>query len=333
MNFYNTIYQLITENNCVIIPNFGAFISRDCSATLNFSKQEFSPPKREVIFNSEIKHNDNLIVNYIAVQKNISFTQASEIIDKYVNEINKFLQAGEEVTFNKIGKFSIQNQQLIFVTNQNENTDENSYGLTSFVYPYLQRNTSIKKVNLYTNTKPRKKSKLKWILVPVAATFLVTALFLSRNYISIHSSNNKNNASIFPTEIISKTEKKQINSTNNDIEEKIIEESIIEETRKSENENIEENIILKNTEISNNSNENVENIAFVIAGAFSIYQNALNLQKELQNKGYNSEIFSADGKLHRVSIKGYISHEEAINDLLNLEKNSNYNGLWILYTK
>src|SRR5574344_122956 len=331
MNFDNTIYQLINDNDCVIIPNFGVFISRDCPATVNFVKQEFAPPKREVIFNSEINHNDTLLANYLATKHNLSFTQASTLIDRYVAEIKNILQSGNSFSLNKIGTFSLQNNELSFVANPNEKFNNDSYVLGNFIYPYLQKTTPVGKINTQLTRKTNKRNRLWWITAPVAAASLVGAIFLFRNFIPIDNSGLNNHASIFPTEMVKTPEKQIVNTDKETVKEEIIDTAVnpVSENIVAEEPVLEEN----NTEATIQIKQSTTNLAYTIAGAFKVYQNAVNFQNELIQKGYKSEIISEEGKLYRVSIKSYSSEEEAQNDLLNLSQSTNYPGLWVLFNE
>ena len=72
MNLYNTIYQLVCDNDCVIIHGFGGFVTNRFPADVDFSKQEFYPPSRKVAFNENLSLSDGLLLNYISQTENVS---------------------------------------------------------------------------------------------------------------------------------------------------------------------------------------------------------------------------------------------------------------------
>ena len=60
------ITDLLYRYDCVIVPEFGGFITNRIGAKLNESTQTFYPPTKQITFNSHLKHNDGLLANYIA---------------------------------------------------------------------------------------------------------------------------------------------------------------------------------------------------------------------------------------------------------------------------
>ncbi len=87
------IIELISENNRVIIPNFGAFI---------VSKEHGT----SVLFNNFLSFNDGLLVNYIAEQKGIDTIIATEQVFEYADNLKKKLEEEGTYTFNKLGTFT-----------------------------------------------------------------------------------------------------------------------------------------------------------------------------------------------------------------------------------
>lgn len=87
------IIELISENNRVIIPNFGAFI---------VSKEHGT----SVLFNNFLSFNDGLLVNYIAEQKGMDTIAATEKVFEYADSLKKQLEEAGVYTFNKLGTFT-----------------------------------------------------------------------------------------------------------------------------------------------------------------------------------------------------------------------------------
>ncbi|MDR2835075.1 MAG: SPOR domain-containing protein [Bacteroidales bacterium] len=324
MIFYNDIYQLIIENDCVIIPDFGGFLAEYCEAKINFSNQEFIQPTRKIVFNEDLHHNDLLLASYIANKKNITIEKASILIERFVEEIKRQLDLGETVKFYKLGSFSKINGELNFAVNAKETFNEDSYGFSTFVYPYLV--TQILTSSIVEKNKKNKKTR-RWLFIPAAAA--VAGLLFVSFYTDLFKINtNSNLSNIIPSELIKTTVNLQQpeNQTVQTIEEPVSDENNIDvETVESEiyttttDEMVEQAVIEKS-------------VAYTIAGGFISLDNAKKLQAELISKGYVSEIIpQTNNGLHRVSIKSYISKEDAINDLETIRTQSNYPELWILY--
>ncbi|MGQ1785949.1 MULTISPECIES: SPOR domain-containing protein [unclassified Saccharicrinis] len=86
------ILELISENNRVIIPNFGAFIvSKEHGAS--------------ILFNNFLSFNDGLLVNYIAEKKGIDAITATDQVFEYVDILKKQLDETGTYNINKLGSF------------------------------------------------------------------------------------------------------------------------------------------------------------------------------------------------------------------------------------
>ena len=136
MNLYNAIYQLVCENDCVIIPGFGGFVTNRFSADVDFSKQEFYPPSRKVAFNENLSLSDGILVNHISQTENVSWAEAEQTVKTFVDELNEKLSDGKTLTFDGLGEFSRRTGTLVFVPDTNNLLDE-AFGLTSFNFPML----------------------------------------------------------------------------------------------------------------------------------------------------------------------------------------------------
>ncbi len=60
------ISQLLYKNDCVIVMNFGGFVCRSISANINQITGVLTPPNKSILFNSQLKENDGLLINHIA---------------------------------------------------------------------------------------------------------------------------------------------------------------------------------------------------------------------------------------------------------------------------
>ena len=72
MTIANYLKDLLYRYDCVIVPNFGGFVTNRISARIDADSNTFYPPTKEVGFNSHLTHNDGLLANYIASSENIS---------------------------------------------------------------------------------------------------------------------------------------------------------------------------------------------------------------------------------------------------------------------
>ena len=80
MNLANYINDLLYRYDCVIVPDFGGFVTNKIGASIDKSTATINPPSKQITFNSHLNNSDGLLANYIASSENISFEKASTAI-------------------------------------------------------------------------------------------------------------------------------------------------------------------------------------------------------------------------------------------------------------
>ena len=137
MTIAKYINDLLYRYDCVIVPNFGGFITNRIGAKVNPFTNNFYPPTKQISFNAHLKQNDGLLVNYIASVENISFEKAIIKINEAVCSWEETLK-NKQVVFDNIGNISLnENSQLIFEPKKNHNFLTNSFGLSVVSSPKI----------------------------------------------------------------------------------------------------------------------------------------------------------------------------------------------------
>ena len=139
------ISDLLYRYECVIVPEFGGFVTNETSAKLNRLTHTFYPPTKQITFNSHLQNNDGLLANHIASVENISF---SEAVSSIKNEIDSWKQSlkNESVELSKIGIISKDQQgNIIFEPTTSQNYLTSSYGLSTFNSPVVKRGEYLNK--------------------------------------------------------------------------------------------------------------------------------------------------------------------------------------------
>ena len=139
MNLDKYIEDLLYRNECVVIPNFGAFIASVNSANLN-NEGVFTPPSKSISFNKKIKKNDGVLANYIAELNNISFDEAMKLIKLNVSNFNNDILNKKDIVFSKVGIISIKEGLTEFTSYTNINYLKDSFGLSSVSSSFIKRN-------------------------------------------------------------------------------------------------------------------------------------------------------------------------------------------------
>ena len=137
MTIAKYINDLLYRYDCVIVPNFGGFITNRIGAKVNPFTNNFYPPTKQISFNAHLKQNDGLLLNYIASVENISFEKAIIKINEAVSSWEETLK-NKQVVFDNIGNISLnENSQLIFEPKKNHNFLTNSFGLSVVSSPKI----------------------------------------------------------------------------------------------------------------------------------------------------------------------------------------------------
>ena len=129
-NLDTYIEDLLFKHQCVIIPEFGAFVSNRKAAELAADKS-FSPPQKELTFNSRLTYNDGLVAKHISEVERSSYEEAQEYIKSVVTRWKQELSLGQEVRLANIGKFTKgTDNNIIFTSLSKENYLTDSFGMS-----------------------------------------------------------------------------------------------------------------------------------------------------------------------------------------------------------
>lgn len=130
MKLYKYIHQLLSDNEMVIIPGFGAFISEYQPAEIDDKTDEIKPPSTRLVFNPQIRNNDGLLVGHVAEQTRSSHFEALQKIEKERDNIIYQLDKAERVELEDIGVlFYNSDNQIEFISESDKNLSHESFGL------------------------------------------------------------------------------------------------------------------------------------------------------------------------------------------------------------
>ncbi|MGM0619680.1 MAG: hypothetical protein ACQETJ_01425 [Bacteroidota bacterium] len=130
------IQNLLQENETVIVPGFGAFVSVYKPAEIDEQSDEIKPPSKAITFNPKIRNNDGLLVDAIANKEGISHFEALKKIEDERDEIIYQLDKEEKVT--------LENAGVLFLDESNEIQFEPSEGKKLFSETFGLEETSLK---------------------------------------------------------------------------------------------------------------------------------------------------------------------------------------------
>jgi len=289
------ISELLFLYDCIILPDFGGFVGNPKSAKLNKITGVLTPPSKQILFNTNLKTNDGLLITHISNKENVSQDIAKNEVVNYVTKITEKLNISKVLRIEKIGLFSLGKEgNIIFLQDSANNYSLDAFGMKSTHNKVVLRQTiveekvvdTIKTIRTHSNS-PRTFLKAAAVIIPLVTLSYLTISHqdnINTIYTQMAGLNPfKNNAIIEPiVEIIPeiKIEVKEV-----PIVEVIEEESM-------------PIIIYQKT-------------YYIIAGAFAEQKNANKMLNKLNRWNYNSEIVEG-GNLLRVSYDSFYNRSEAV---------------------
>jgi len=306
MTLANYISDLLYRYECVIVPNFGGFVTNEISAKVNHFTHTFYAPSKQVTFNTHLQNNDGLLANYVATAKSISYSKAVEFINEEVSKWNLQINS-TELELENIGAFHLNNEQkIIFEPNNTINYLTSSFGFNSFVSPAVKRIAYKEKVTQLETITPilsseENKRKTPLFIKYAAAAAIIFALGTVgwKEYQKFEYNN-----------LVAKSEQQQ----------QQVDKTIQEAT-----------FVISNPLPTITLNVAKETYNYhIVAGAFREPANAKKKLQQLLEKGFNAQILGVNKwNLTPVAYESFNSRNEAINKLNTIKKTDSQDA-WLL---
>ncbi len=304
MQLANYINDLLYRYDCVIVPNFGGFVTNRIGAKVNNYTHTFYPPAKQITFNAHLKHNDGLLVNYIAKAENISFDAALKTVADTVNNWQTTLKT-TSIEVSSVGKLSLnKEQQIVFEPNTTVNYLTESFGLASFESSAIARyKEQVKPLIPVVETTSKDNKKVIPLFVKYAAT---AAVLLTLGFAG-WSGYEQNK------------QQKHFAKQQQEVAKKIQQATFV----------INNPLPTINLNVSKATPKNFH----IVAGAFEFPENAEKKVNELKEKGFNAAIIGKNKwGLTQVTFNSFSSKNEAINSLYRIQKTVSKDA-WLLVEK
>lgn len=132
---------LLLDNDCVIVPDLGGFMTHHLEAHFDDTDNMFLPPQRTLGFNPQLKLNDSLLAQSYIEAYDISYPEAIRRIEAEVNELKQHLDNEGSYELNDIGLLSVNDEgKLEFEPCEAGILTPELYGLSSFEMAPLSEN-------------------------------------------------------------------------------------------------------------------------------------------------------------------------------------------------
>lgn len=103
MTLESHLRTLLYDHDCVIIPDFGGFLTRYRPAHIHALQHTLVPPSKVVTFNRKLVSNDGLIAQEIMRREGVSFDEAMALIAHRVSEMEADLARSQRLVLEGIG--------------------------------------------------------------------------------------------------------------------------------------------------------------------------------------------------------------------------------------
>lgn len=329
------IEYLVTKYDCVIIPNWGAFIAQYSCATISDTTGIISAPKRTLSFNASVNYNDGLLANSIMRREKKSYESSLAIIEKEVSSLKAQLQQNGEVAIGRLGFFTSNEEgTMIFEPFTSNFAWNNFFGLKPLtIYPVSEKEkksatTSHSKANdiIYLPISRNIFRIAASVILLIGMTFLLSTPVIINNEQEFASLN-------MLSSNISVAEK--INNTNGDLY-IAIPINNNDSIKQIEQKAPQQSAKLANTKIATQPQKDIVNSATEQSGNESYYLIVASLHsKELAENHIKKandpsmKILEVDGK-YRIYIASSSSRSE-LNQVLRKTKSSHTAGAWICH--
>lgn len=313
MGTENYIGELLYRYNCVVVPQFGAFLTQPKSAVIHKATNTFYPPSKTLAFNEQLSSNDGLLVSYMADTEKKTYEEVLQQLEATVKLWRQTLKK-ERLQLANIGELWLNKEGKIqFQPSYQTNYLTASYGMSSFVsIPVVREELKEEvvaleeKIPFIITPEQRKKSSYRPYLKYAAILLLALSTGLT-GYKFYHEN-------LGTQELVREQAQEQLS--------KNIQEATFFNTAPLELPSLTVEVVKKSKRTHH-----------VIAGAFRVAENADKKVQQLQKRGYDAaNIGTNQYGLHQVTYASFTDAQEALEFLRKIKRTESAEA-WLLSKK
>ncbi|RXQ93021.1 SPOR domain-containing protein [Ancylomarina salipaludis] len=290
------IKDLLFIHDCVILPGLGGFVANYCPAQENRLTNEMLPPSKAVSFNRNLKQNDGLLINCLAEEERLTYSEAKKSVELYIEDISVRLRRNERVNFSELGElFYNKRHKLQFEPAKNINFLADLFGMESFELPdqIIQENPQVRSLIIKENFWGRVSLKRKVYAAVTIPFFLGLALIP----VNLNNSQHQASASFSMMESTPDVQKTTLVKQSDRI------------SPENELVSFEPRIIYAKPKAAI-KNKSIKGKYYLIAGSFSNIENAKILKTVIEANSYPATIIK-NKNLYAVALDKFNSKKEA----------------------
>ncbi len=341
------IEELLHDHDCVIVPDLGGFITSKKPAYFNQFTSVFFPATKSILFNKHLVFNDGLLSAKIAEKQALSMADAQQVLLEFKDDC--FLRLNEEgrVEIERVGVLFFDKEKNIQFQQASTNFLKESYGLSAISMEKIaqpaikpKEEAAVKivarveepkasvaiKPDKKKTSKPRTTKRygqlLPLLMLPILAVGLYFGIQQEVPYSKLNMADVNPFYPVYVEAYTPRTNPVTLLPAQNesDKDKEVIAEEVIElEPIPAKI----DSTFIKPIEYT------IEKKYHVIAGCFSVKENAENLVKVWSEKGNESKIVDKKGGLFRVAIQSFATRKEAKAYLASTKQEEGI-SLWVL---
>lgn len=101
------IEYLLLRHDCVVVPDFGAFIKVRHAASTSSESGIIKPMTQEVRFNGALRHDDGMLASSYARREHLSYGEARDTVRQAVTLLSDTLRTDREATIGRLGLITL----------------------------------------------------------------------------------------------------------------------------------------------------------------------------------------------------------------------------------
>lgn len=328
---------LLLNNDCVIVPDLGGFMTHHVDARYVEEEGIFLPPLRTLGFNPQLKINDSLLAQSYVEAYDISYPEALQRIEDDVNELKMHLMNEGEYEMNDIGKLALnEDGNYVFTPCEAGILTPSLYGLGTYEMkrleaaapslPAPEESAQIIGMTPIEDDEEEDVVKIKfsWIRNTVAVAAVLLAVFLlalpsGKTEMMTRTISNINNGLLFGMM------SKDTNTTPIDYKKKDIQQAMAKT-----------DTVLKKDTIAKPQEAvkpKVHEGYCIVLATHVTKKNANAFVEELQQKGYQESEVYIHKDVTRVIYGNYKTQEEAYNALRKVHREKGLEEAWVYQFK
>lgn len=354
------IESLLLENDCVIVPGLGGFITHYTSAERIEDEQLFLPPVRKVGFNPQLKLNDGLLVQSYMSVYGTNFPDANKQVNKEIQALFQQLHEEGKIDLPNVGELRCTiHGTYDFIPYDQKLATPSLYGLDSFEMRKLSdlpmqapaRTTLPMQEEVPAATRrtlhlhPYRWAGIAAMIAVIMLSFFFSAPIENTEIMS------GNYARLLPEQLFGQLEGLQLTVTPISVQqpsktrqtpadkpakEQSLKEKETEEAESPQTDTEETEFQEAGTESTGTAGTGIKEtetkpvLFHVIIASVGTQADADNMARRLVAQGYASaSVISGNGRI-RVSLCSYATEQEAYRKIAQLRNTDDFPGAWVL---